>query len=54
MNAYQDSIILLKKFICFMEELSPNERLWLIDQFNKYFCDRCGDEVSNCLCNDED
>ncbi len=54
MNDYQISIVLLKRFISFMEELSPNERLWLIDQFNNFFCDTCGDEISNCVCqNDE-
>lgn len=54
MKDYQISRILLQRFIGFMEEWSPDERLWLIHQFTEYFCEECGEEILNCLCPEKD
>jgi hypothetical protein len=41
------------EFITFLENRTPEERLWLINNIGNYFCLECGEEVSNCLCIDE-
>lgn len=37
---------ILKPFLDFMSSLSAQERLWLLEKFNKYFCDQCGEDYS--------
>ena len=46
------TVFLLKNFLDYLYECSPDERLWLIDQFNEYFCTRCGEENDTCLCSE--
>ena len=53
MNLREQQQIILNEFISFLEDKTPNERLWLINNIGNHFCDQCGEDIADCLCNNE-
>ena len=38
----------LKEIISVLQQIDPQERLWVIDKLPNYFCDKCGDNIEDC------
>jgi len=39
---------ILKQILSLLQQIEPDERLWLMDKLPGYFCDKCGDNVEDC------
>ena len=53
MNFRIKSEIIRQQFISFLQERTPEERLWLINNIGNFFCEECGEEIADCLCDSE-
>ncbi len=49
-NRLRNEIVnhVLKEVLLILQQIEPDERLWLIDKLPQYFCPECGDNVEDC------